>query len=527
MQNLWFQPWRNAYAQSDAWPWIGSVGLGIAVGVAYLLAAHHSLAQLTKPDCVAVFWPAAGIAAGTLIALGPKARVPVTLAVLIASAAAGLLGGRSFPATIVFALCNAGEPLLVASLIRQRFGKNFALDSLRNVLGFFAAAAIGPALSAIVATAGFVLFYNPTAPVATTWLNWFASDALGIIIVAPLLIGLGGLRRDLPERWELTEGVLTLAALGAVSAIAFGSPTHYWWYTLLPLGLFLPALLAAHCRPVFAAAAALILGCAVVWTTAFGTGDLGELPSLPDRAHAARATLLAISVYTLVLAALFAERRHNERALEDSNNRLKGTNHRLRLALGGAELGVWSVDTATGRFESDARDRQIHGYRPDAPPKTLAAARPFIHPGDLPALDAAFSAAKRTGGSCKVEYRLASAGGTDFRQERWISTEGTVVRDAYGQPVQLLGVTRDITERKQAERVLAERNLQLGLAGQFALVGTYTYDIGSERYQVSPGYAAIHGLPEGTEETSRAEWRTRVHPSDLPGRRGWLRAGYG
>ena len=516
MQKLGSQPWRNAYAQGDAWSWIGSIGLGIAVGVAYLLAAHLSLTLLTKPDCVAVFWPAAGIASGTLIAFGPKARVPVTLGVLIASAAASLLGGYSFPATIVFALCNAGESLVVASLISQRFGKDFGLDSLRNVLGFFAAAAVGSALSGIVATAGFVLFYNSIAPVPTTWLNWFASDALGIVMVAPLLIGLGGLRRDLPERWELTEGALTLAGLGAVSALAFGSAAHYWWYTLLPLGLFLPALLAAHCRPVFAAAAALILGCAVVWTTAFGMGELGDLPSLPDRAFAVRATLLAISIYTLVLAALFAERRHNERALEDSNNRLKGTNRRLQLALGGAELGVWSVDTTTSRFESDARDRQIHGYPPDAPPKTLAAARSFIHPSDLPALDAAFSAAKRTGDSCKVEYRLASADGTDLRQERWVAAEGTVVRDADGRPDQLLGVTRDITEHKQAERALAERNLQLGLAGKFALVGTYVFDVGSGRYQVSPGYAAIHGLPEGTEETSRAEWRTRVHPSDLP-----------
>src|SRR5215472_655314 len=33
--------------------------------------------------------------------------------------------------------------------------------------------------------------------------------------------------------------------------------------------------------------------------------------------------------------------------------------------------------------------------------------------------------------------------------------------------------------------------------------------------QISPGYATIHGLPEGTIETSRAEWRTRVHPDDL------------
>jgi PAS domain S-box-containing protein len=505
MQKLWFQPWR-----------IGSGGLGIAVGVAYLVAAHLSLTLLTKPGCVAVFWPAAGIASGTLIALGPKARLPITLAVLVASVVVSLLGGYSFPAAIVFALCNAGEALLVASLITHRFGENFRLDSLRNVGVFFAAAGIGSAVSAILATAGFILFYNSTAPVPTTWLNWFASDALGIVMVAPLLIGLGGLWHDLPERWELTEGTLTLAMLAVVSVITFGSSTHYWWHIILPLGLLLPALLAAHCRPVFAAAAILILGCAVVWSISFGMGELGEISSLPDRAFAARATLLAISVYALVLAALFAERRHSERALEDSNNQLKGTNHRLQLALSGAELGVWSIDTATGHFEGDVRDRHIHGYRPDAPPNTLAAARRFIHPDDLPALDAAFSAAERTGGTCKVEYRLASADGTDLRQERWVAAEGTVVRDANGRPVQLLGVTRDITERKQAERALAERNLQLDLAGKFALVGTYTFDVGSGRYQVSPGYAAIHGLPEGTEETSRADWRTRVHSSDLP-----------
>ena len=514
MQNMG----RNTHLQGEAWTWTGYIVLNIAVGVAYLLAAHHSLALLTKPECVAVVWPAAGIASGALIALGPKARLPVALAVWTASAAASLLGGRNFPATIVFAFCNAGEALMVAWLITHRFGKDFNLDSLRNVLGFFAAAGVGPAISAVVATAGFVLFYNSSAPVPTTWLNWFASDALGIIMVAPLLIGLGGLRRDLPERWELTEGTLTLVALAAVSAVAFGSSAHYWWYTVLPLGLLLPALLAAHCRPVFAAAAALILGCAVVWTATIGIGEFGEISSLPDRAYAARATLLAISTFTLVLAALFAERRHNETALEDSNNRLKSSNDRLQLALDGAELGVWSLDARTGRFESDARDGQIHGYQPDAPPKTLSAARPFIHPSDLPALDAAFSASKRTGGRCKVEYRLApTAGGADLRQERWVALEGTVVRDANGQSGQLLGVTRDVTHHKQAERALADRNLQLALAGKFALVGTYAYDVGSERYQVSPGYAVMHGLPEETEETSRVEWRSRVHPDDLPG----------
>ena len=101
-------------------------------------------------------------------------------------------------------------------------------------------------------------------------------------------------------------------------------------------------------------------------------------------------------------------------------------------------------------------------------------------------------------------------------RERWVAIEGAVVRQADGQPVQLLGVTRDITDRKLAEQALAERNAQLALAGKIALVGSLTFDLGSGKMQVSPGYAAIHGLPEGTAETSRADWRARVHPDDLP-----------
>src|SRR5687767_14821902 len=103
MQNLSHQPAHSSHVRGEGWSWIGATWLGVAVGVAYLLAAHLSLSLLTKPDCVAVFWPGAGIASGTLMVFGRKARVPVTLAVLVASVAASLLNGRSFPANIVFA----------------------------------------------------------------------------------------------------------------------------------------------------------------------------------------------------------------------------------------------------------------------------------------------------------------------------------------------------------------------------------------------------------------------------------------
>jgi hypothetical protein len=53
--------------------WAANIGLAVAVGVVFFLAAQLGLALLTTAERVAVFWPASGVAAGTLIALGPRA----------------------------------------------------------------------------------------------------------------------------------------------------------------------------------------------------------------------------------------------------------------------------------------------------------------------------------------------------------------------------------------------------------------------------------------------------------------------
>jgi PAS domain S-box-containing protein len=101
-------------------------------------------------------------------------------------------------------------------------------------------------------------------------------------------------------------------------------------------------------------------------------------------------------------------------------------------------------------------------------------------------------------------------------EARWVAVEGSIVRDVHGVPMQLLGVTRDITLSNRGEQALAERNTQLALAGIVGGIGTFAFDIATEKMQVSAGYAAIHGLPDGTRESTRAEWRSRVHADDLP-----------
>lgn len=490
--------WWRELLGGWAW-WATPVSLAIAVGATYFCAAQLSLALLTKPGGVAVFWPAAGISAGTLIALGASARLPVVAGVAVASTLASLLGDRSIPAATVFTLCNVGEPLFVAWLLHRLYGDNLSLDSLSKVTGFFLVSGLGPAISGGVATVGFILFYDPTASALTTWLNWFASDALGIVMVAPLLIGLNDLRGEPPEKWELGLGALTLAALIMVAVICLSSPEHYW-YTALPLGMLLPALLAAHCRPVFAAAASLVLGVAVVWTTTFGLVhvDIDEASRLLDRASAGRAILLAISATTLVLAALFAERRSALAALVDSNGRLADG-----LAAGNVVAFEWDAVTS--------KSKRSHNARPILGDDQGSHFLNSVHPEDRTRFKECIRGLSPKSPSYTLSFRYCSRDGRQLCLEE----RGRAEFDSAGRLLRVKGLTRDISDRKMAELALAERTMQLSLAGKVAMVGSFAYDTNAEEMQISAGYAAIHGLPDGADNVVRRDSMVSVHADDV------------
>ena len=329
-------------------PWMSSFWLAAIVGTVYFLAAKLSLSLLT-PDGVAVFWPAAGVAAGALIALGPSARLAVVTGTMAATIVANLLGDRNLWGAIVFALCNAGEALLTAGLIARYFGSGFSLDRLRHVLGLLGAAIIGAAASGIGGTLGFALFHGTTLSLAT-WQNWFASDALGIITIAPLVIGLASAARKPPPRNEAMEGFLALAALTVISVVVISLPAEPWT-TVVPIALLFPLLLwiAARCRPVFAAAAASLVTVAIVWTTTFGIGHFGD-PDLPieNRVHAAQAGILAVALCAYVLAALFAERRrfeeHQGLLIAELDHRVKNLLARVAVVITYTRQGSGSLD---------------------------------------------------------------------------------------------------------------------------------------------------------------------------------------
>jgi PAS domain S-box-containing protein len=470
LQNLRNQAQRRLPAVADSTRrWISAIGFAVAVGIAYFLAARLSLSLLTKPDGVAVFWPASGVAAGALIALGPGARWPVAIGAMAATIVANLLGDRTFAGAITFALCNAGEAILTAGLIERQFGSDFSLDRLRHVLGLLGAAVFGAAVSGVGGVLGFKLFHGSTAPSLTIWQHWFASDALGMVTVAPLLIGLAAAVRDPPPRSEVIEGALALVAITVTSALVIFLPREPW-ATVVPIALLFPLLLwlAARCRPAFAAAAAFIVALTIVWTTTFGIGYFGD-PDLPiaDRILGAQAGILTTSLCTFVLAALFAERRRHEAALSEGAARLQE-------ALTAGAVTAFEWDARTGSSHRSENAAKILGYDPQAPfTGTHFLAR--IHPADRAHFKAHLRGVRPDSPSYAVIFRVIRPDG----QEMWLEETATAEFDAAEHCVRIKGLTLDITGRKRADEhqrlLIAELDHRVkNVLARVAVVAMYT-----------------------------------------------------
>jgi PAS domain S-box-containing protein len=294
--------------------WLASIRLAVAIGVGYFLAARLSLFLLTEPDGVAVFWPAAGISSGILIAFGRGARWPVAVGVIAATIAANLTSDRTIWSSSAFALCNAGEALLVAWLIQRYVGRDFSLGRLRHVAALFAAAIVGTAISGVGGAAAHKLLHSPDAPALITWRHWFASDAMGIITVAPLMVGLVAMARVATPRLELIEATAAVTAIAATTGFVIFLLPEIWWDIVIPVELLFPLLLwlSARCRPAFTSTAIFITSLTIVLAVTFNIGHFAKAETTIDaRIWGAQAGILGITFCALFLAAVFAERRRH------------------------------------------------------------------------------------------------------------------------------------------------------------------------------------------------------------------------
>jgi PAS domain S-box-containing protein len=413
--------------------WIGFFKVTVVTGVAYFLAARLSIVILAK-DGAAMFWPAAGISAGILIALGRDARWPVAIGTIAATIAASLVGGRNIVLSSIYGLCDAGEALLIAWLIEHYAGRRFRLGRFRHVLGFLGAVILGTAVAAVGPTVGKLAFV-PSLPVLFTWQHWFLADLVGVVSVAPFLIGLVAAVRDPPPRSELIEGGAAVVVLVATTGMIILLLPETWWQMCLLVALLFPLLLwpAARCRPVFAAAAVFAICLTIVSAMTFDIGHFSKLDHPVDEfALNAHITIFGVAVCALILASLFAERAASSRRLQEA------------LAAGSIFAFEWDVDTDVSLRSDNAA--QILGLDQ----QQLASGTSFIariNPDDRAAYEALLGRLCRDNPSYSTTFRFTRPDG----REIWLEDTAKGEFDVAGRLVRLSGLGVDITERKQAE----------------------------------------------------------------------------
>lgn len=135
---------------------------------------------------------------------------------------------------------------------------------------------------------------------------------------------------------------------------------------------------------------------------------------------------------------------------------------RLRLAQQAAQLATWELDVETGVVVWAAESAWIYGRAPEEV-STLDACLQATHPADLQPLRQTLRRALDATGDFAAEFRVLWPDGSS----RWIHSRGKVLGTLQGQRLRLLGLSTDVTARKEAEEILRnEKRLLVQLLEQ-------------------------------------------------------------
>ncbi|MGD0570711.1 MAG: PAS domain S-box protein [Candidatus Sulfotelmatobacter sp.] len=144
------------------------------------------------------------------------------------------------------------------------------------------------------------------------------------------------------------------------------------------------------------------------------------------------------------------EIRQIEQALRDSEQR-------MRFCLQAANIGTWDWDIESGSVRWSENMERIHGQPPGSFGGNVEAFLEGIGDEDRQRVREAIQQAFEGDGKYHVEYRQEKAEG----RFGWIEAHGQVIYDSSKRPKIMMGVCRDISERKCSEEALKDAHEQL------------------------------------------------------------------
>jgi PAS domain S-box-containing protein len=431
----------------------------ILIAGSYFLAGKLGLSLAYVNASASAVWPPTGIAVAALLLFGTR----LWPAIFAGAVLVNLTTSGSVWASIAIASGNTLEAVTAVWLVVRFAGGRLAFERTRYILRFTALAALtAPLIAASIGTAALLAAGLATmAEAPSIWITWWLGDAVGTIVVAPLIIlwkppSLAG--------WTASRAIeaLALAAAVVISAIVvFGdSPVGA---ARLPIEwLAVPVLLWAAFR--FGAwttsVAAAMLSAFAIGGTMRGFGPF-VLADPNDSLILLQAFIGVITIVMLAAAAEVAMRRNVEREMRSLNQALEqrvGTrtaelarvHARLIEAQQVAHVGSWEWDMTTNTLWWSEQMCRIYGL--EQPPAGYEEYLALVHPFDRVLVHETVHRASVEGTPIAFDHRIIRPDGT----VRTLHAEGRVAVGPDGRVVRMVGTGHDVTERAAAEQQRAQ-----------------------------------------------------------------------
>jgi diguanylate cyclase (GGDEF)-like protein len=192
----------------------------LALAVLYFIAGKLGLKLAYVHPSTTAVWPASGIALVAFLMLGYRVWPGIFIGALLVN----LTTAGSLPVCLGIAVGNTLEGLVGCYLLNKFAGGESAFESAKGIFAFvFFGAMLSTTVSATFGATSLALggFAN-WAGYAPIWMTWWLGDAVGDLVVAPLLILWSTSPQLKWNRVKLLEVALLLAYLFLVGQITFG-----------------------------------------------------------------------------------------------------------------------------------------------------------------------------------------------------------------------------------------------------------------------------------------------------------------
>jgi PAS domain S-box-containing protein len=155
---------------------------------------------------------------------------------------------------------------------------------------------------------------------------------------------------------------------------------------------------------------------------------------------------------------------------------LRRSEEQVRMAQAASGSASWDWNPQSDLATWSEKHYQIFGLDPTDIEQSWASFLKLVHPADRARVQLAILTALKADRGLEVEYRINRPDG----QARWVMTKGKTYCDSAGEPIRMVGLTMDITDRKQLEQALLKTQSELAHLSRVLTMGELTSSIAHE-----------------------------------------------